>query len=211
MKALYSIIAMATILLSACTTLPKPQVNSAIIDYQILSNHNIYASESNSVSFDYTPIGSFSFYAVGGYDDVKGYYDPINPTIYDLYAKLIQDAQKKNANGIINFNITTRYSFLSNRSNCLTIDASGMLINIPGKPQPFYECIEKGEDSVIILRESENELIAISKTKLRKYVVEELCKGRKENIQFWWYDNNFANFVNGEVKYGNIETDDSDY
>lgn len=73
------------------------------------------------------------------------------------------------------------------------------------------ECIEKGEDSVIILRESENELIAISKTKLRKYVVKELCKRRKENIQFWWYDNNFANFVNGEVKYSNIETDNSDY
>lgn len=73
------------------------------------------------------------------------------------------------------------------------------------------ECIEKGKDSVIILRESENKLIAISKTKLRKYVVEELCKGRKENIQFWWYGNNFANFVNGEVKYSNIETDNSDY
>ena len=110
-----------TVLFSACNAILKPQVNSAVIDYKILSNHNIFASEANSVYFEYTPIGSFSFYAVGGYDETN-IYKELNPCIYDVYAEIIKKAKDCNANGIINFKISippnTKAEFMFKDFHC---------------------------------------------------------------------------------------------
>lgn len=192
-----------TILLSACSVIPKPETNSAVIDYSILSNHNIFASESNSVYFEYKPVGSFSFYAVGGLEDYNNGYKEVNPTIYDLYAEIIKKAKDCNANGIINFNVSTRYTYNYGSKYYRTLEASGMLINIPDKPETFYEFNETASGKIILLNQDKNNLIAVSKNKLKKSDIEEIIKSRKGNIQFWWYDNNYANFTNGELIYGN--------
>lgn len=191
-----------TVLFSACNAILKPQVNSAVIDYKILSNHNIFASEANSVYFEYTPIGSFSFYAVGGYDETN-IYKELNPCIYDVYAEIIKKAKDCNANGIINFKISTQYKYYNSTRYHTVLEASGMLINIPGKPETFYEFQETANDKIILLKQDENNLIAVSKNKLKKSDVEEIIKNRKGNIQFWWYDNNYANFTNEELIYDN--------
>lgn len=57
MKNLFLLI-LIVVVLSSCATLPSPQSYVGMIDYTELTQRGLFVTESNSVSFDYEPIGS---------------------------------------------------------------------------------------------------------------------------------------------------------
>lgn len=137
------------IALSSCVTyLPVPKSLIGMIDYSGLTNRGIFVTESNSVSFDYEPIGSIYVEEVGGWirkdgkensSDLKeDYY--INsssrkkiyqaPDIQTMYEKLAIKLKDVGANGLINLKITSTSEF--DQLSKTTVDKiviTGMAIN----------------------------------------------------------------------------------
>ncbi len=111
------------------------EVNVSTIDYAKLSNSKgFFISESNSVSFEYTPIGSISIECVSGNDGVESELNWSttkykHASIEDGFKKLIQVSIEKGANGVINVQtkylpaFNTKYAYYPDR-----IIVSGMMI-----------------------------------------------------------------------------------
>ncbi len=61
------------LLLSACATMPKWAYTSysASFDFTEFTNGGFFITESNSVSFDYDPIGSISGVGTSGYEVLR--------------------------------------------------------------------------------------------------------------------------------------------
>ena len=103
-------------LLSGCFSSYKS--TSSIVKY--VTNNNFFMSESNSVSFDYQPIGSVRSLVTSGYERNKF----IKVTPEEALQVLYMEAEKNGANGIINLKIEYHYS----KGTIEAVSASGMAI-----------------------------------------------------------------------------------
>lgn len=115
------------VLFTACVpslNLPSPWSKFTMADYSMFTQNEIFVTESNSVSFDYTPIGSVHSQAVGGWVKRDGKDTPIvpkdddyyinskarkkmykSPQLQDAFNTLIENMKSIGANGIINLRI----------------------------------------------------------------------------------------------------------
>lgn len=87
----------------ASCMMPSPSSFLGVIDYSPLIKNGIYVTESNSVNFKYTPIGSVISEDIAGYE--KGNY--IRPNIEVAFDKIKNKMKELDANGIINLKITS--------------------------------------------------------------------------------------------------------
>lgn len=85
---LHTLIAMAFIAcLSSCvTSYPERREYIGMINYSEFEKNDLFATESNSVNFDYTPIGSLLIEDVGGMDSRKTTSSLSNGGGDDLYS-----------------------------------------------------------------------------------------------------------------------------
>ena len=137
------------IVLSSCATyLPAPKSVIGMVDYSGLTNRGIFVTESNSVSFDYEPIGSIYVEEVGGWIRKDGKPDSVDPKeayyvnsssskkvyqapdIQTVYVKLANKLKEVNANGLINLKITSTSEFNQlSKTTVGKIVITGMAIN----------------------------------------------------------------------------------
>lgn len=117
-------ISLITLLLSSCATLKPPYSRfSNTVDFSEYTRKGFFITESNSVSFNYDPLGSLTSVVQGGYevlgreaissnDEVYGvnakvtYGEFIPASIDDALDELYNSARELGANGIINFKLT---------------------------------------------------------------------------------------------------------
>lgn len=130
MKKLLSPFLFVAIILSSCGTLPKPQSNVGTIDYTPLIKEGIYITESNSVNFDYTAVGSVIATEKGGWvnETVK------RPYVEDAFKNIIKELKRIGANGIINLSITSSVELsedILSKAYVSVITVKGMAIKIP--------------------------------------------------------------------------------
>lgn len=130
MKRILYFLVLASILVSCNTSMVlSPKQYSACIDYGYLSQRGIFLTESNSVSFEYEPLGSLYVECTGGY--VKNDKGNSNNTVEDIYLKrnpkysyqpaTVEDAfdmalgelKRLRGNGIINLRINTTSEYVS--------------------------------------------------------------------------------------------------
>ena len=128
---------MPILALASCTTVnvPAPKQYAATIDYTYLSQKGIFVTESNSVSFDYEPLGSLYVECLGGWvkkkhkdgDVMEDIYmaNPgsvmyLKPTIEEAYQLVLSEIKKLRANGVINLKISTVSEF--NSTYKVTVD-----------------------------------------------------------------------------------------
>jgi hypothetical protein len=115
---------MPILALASCTTVnvPAPKQYASTIDYAYLSQKGIFVTESNSVNFDYEPLGSIYVECTGGWvkkkykegDDMEDIYMTtlgsvkyLPPTFEDAYQLILSEVKKLRANGVINLKIRT--------------------------------------------------------------------------------------------------------
>lgn len=117
-------ISLIALLLSSCTTLKPPYSRfSNTVDFSEYTRKGFFITESNSVSFNYDPLGSLTSVVQGGYevlgretissnDEVYGtnakvtYGEFISASIDDALEELYNSARELGADGIINFKLT---------------------------------------------------------------------------------------------------------
>lgn len=127
-KILFYIIIAFTI--SSCVTLPAPKSSVGIIDYTPLIKEGIFVTESNSVNFDYTAIGSIIATEKGGWTNgsVK------RPTADAALKNIIKELNRLGANGIINLMVTSSVEMSEDMMTKVFIPVvtiKGMAIKIP--------------------------------------------------------------------------------
>lgn len=143
----------AASLLTSCSVIGPGMYSATAINYQRFNEQGFFITESNSVSFDYTPISSVSALFTNGWierevvdenkpkklskfkDDV---YNTDGPKTKQVYVRgtpdgvtdlLVDEAMKMGANGIINFSYDPVYSYSKDGSATLSgWTASGMAI-----------------------------------------------------------------------------------
>lgn len=90
------------ILVSSCVTLPQPSFEIGVIDYSPLLNNGIFVTESNSVNFDYTALGSVIAIEKGGWNNgIKK-----RPSTEVVFNGIIKELENIGANGLINLNVS---------------------------------------------------------------------------------------------------------
>lgn len=129
MKGVFNLLMLA-VLLASCSTVnvPSPKQYASCIDYGYLSQKGVYVSESNSVNFEYEPLGSLYVECTGGWvknsqrsaqssmEDIyynkgqKVVYQPA--TVEDAFSQALGELKKLRGNGIINFKINTISEYL---------------------------------------------------------------------------------------------------
>ena len=102
---------------------PKYYITSGCVDFSNLTKDGFFITESNSVNFDYKPIGSIYSYISSGVS--KRNYTWINANYDDALIELKREAVSRGSNGIINlsYNITRDKSY-----NTLSVYLEGMAI-----------------------------------------------------------------------------------
>lgn len=119
----YLVLVLITALLSSCAAKYPYKRYSTVVDFEKYTSQGFFITESNSVSFDYNPIGSVSAVIESGYevigskvndqrDDVYSfkstnvkYGDYIDTNINDVIEEIVIIADEAGADGIINLNI----------------------------------------------------------------------------------------------------------
>lgn len=95
-----------TIIVSMSSCFPLEQMTvTEIKDYSSLTDKGIFVTEANSVNFDYTPIGSVVSTTLSGIDASGRYLLNMDKAFDNIAEELL----KKEANGLINLNITSSY------------------------------------------------------------------------------------------------------
>ena len=97
---IFTLVALSLSLFS-CST-PQYTITAAI-DYSEFTKKGIFVTESNSVNFEYQPVGSVLSLSVGEVRNLLPYKVNINQTFQEMADELI----KMNANGLINLRITS--------------------------------------------------------------------------------------------------------
>lgn len=98
-----------------------PYVKSVgYIDYTMYDN-GFFITESNSVSFDYKSLGSISALVLSGYQGSEY----VRASAQDGVTALVEEAMKKNGNGVIALKITPYTDFQTRQSGYFV---SGMSI-----------------------------------------------------------------------------------
>lgn len=118
------------LILGACGSYPKPESRIGVIDYTPLIKAGIFVTESNSVNFDYTAVGSIIATEKGGW--VGGNYQ--RPSTENALKNIIKGLEDMGANGIINLNISSSVEMsedLMSKTYVAVITVKGMAIKIP--------------------------------------------------------------------------------
>lgn len=92
--------ALLIFILSSCTTL-TPISYVKTLDYRPLIENGLFVTESNSVSFEYTSIGSLFAQETDGW--INGQF--VTPRIKNMYNNILLEAQRLGANGLINMSV----------------------------------------------------------------------------------------------------------
>lgn len=101
---------------------PSIYMNSYVIDLSKYNSQGLFITESNSVMFDYDPVGLVGTFG-GGKEFVKGGTTKLL-TLEDVFSKFVEDCKSKGANAVINIKIEQKYD----QSNGNTFYISGMAI-----------------------------------------------------------------------------------
>ena len=119
MRKVFFLITLSAVL-SACSAVKYKEayrVRESIVDYSRYAEDGFFITESNSVSFEYTPIGSVSVSISPGYDvigkEIDQYERLVNKygeelktaNIYDAIDQLKLRCEEMGANGVINLTI----------------------------------------------------------------------------------------------------------
>jgi len=129
--------AVISVLFSSCVVVSKYRLTAYVFDYSKYNEKNFFITESNSVNFNYKPIGSISVTTVSGSierdpEKVYLYYDPSTykeAKLEDAFKKLYEVAIEKGANGVINVQTTFTGEFtIGNIIYPNKCTVSGMLI-----------------------------------------------------------------------------------
>lgn len=118
------------LVLGACGTYPKPESRIGVIDYTPLIKAGIFVTESNSVNFDYTAVGSIIATEKGGW--VDGEYQ--RPSTENALKNIIKELESMGANGLINLSISSSVEMsedLMSKVYVAVITVKGMAIKIP--------------------------------------------------------------------------------
>lgn len=120
---LLSIICVSAASLTSCAPKMQYVASSSYINYQTYVDQGVYITESNSVNFDYTPLGSVSAIVFPGYvkatrpsqyqyNDLNGkpqlteeYNKWKSADVQDAIALVVEKAKQQGGNGVINFSI----------------------------------------------------------------------------------------------------------
>ena len=138
-----TLLLLTAISFSSCMSIrPATSTSSYSIDYSKFADKGFFITESNSVSFNYTPLSSVYSSQTSGYElllvngvvqKTSSYNGPAVPKTTKTYidaspeavlSALYENAIKQGANGIINLNITS----ITSVSGRPTITATGMAI-----------------------------------------------------------------------------------
>lgn len=123
--------------MSSCITTSKYAVHTGMVDFKKYNNKGFFITQSNSVSFEYEPIGYVSTIIFSGYDesqkpnqkktslagpDIGKHHVASNEEAFDaLYEKCTNEG----ANGIINVDFST---IKNQQGNIVSVQANGMAI-----------------------------------------------------------------------------------
>ena len=130
------LLAVMALFLNSCVTIGKYMVNYVTIDYSKYTEKGFFITESNSVNFDYKPIGSISIESVSGNvavesnDSYSEHYKPAS--LKDAFDKLHTIGLEKGANGVINVKMDYLNSFKDPSSGVIYMGrwvVTGMLIS----------------------------------------------------------------------------------
>ena len=119
----YIILLLVTLVFSSCgslTTIEQHTITS-IVDYSEFAKNGIYVTESNTVNFDYVPIGSVVSVTTGALSDFTS--APVD--VDKAFKKVCEELKEKKANGLINLRIVTSYN-----SSLYHMTVSGMAIRL---------------------------------------------------------------------------------
>ncbi len=132
MKKIVLTLFFTTLFLSSCVTPPKYRAFHYADDFKYLTEKGIFVTTSNTVIFDYKPIGIITSVSLGGIDENEkkkqqkeltdlqkqqmadyGGYIPSNTykeaNLQDAFKELYKGLQEIDANGIINLKIERSY------------------------------------------------------------------------------------------------------
>lgn len=118
------------LILSSCASLPEPESRVGVIDYTPLIKAGIFVTESNSVNFDYTAVGSIVATEKGGWINGRAK----RPETQDALKSITKELERMGANGIINLNIISSVEMsddLMSKTFVSVITVKGMAIKIP--------------------------------------------------------------------------------
>jgi uncharacterized protein YbjQ (UPF0145 family) len=140
----------AVFLLASCAVKYPYRNYSSVIDFTEVITDGFFITESNSVSFQYDPLGSVTSVVESGYEVLGSKTHEANDDVYshtatsnvkfgryiyaraeDVISELISAAQSLGANGIINLKITYTPSVYDKYGNVISPSAyiaSGMAI-----------------------------------------------------------------------------------
>lgn len=150
--------------MSSCVTLEQMTVTE-FRDYTPFTERGIFVTEANNVNLDYTPLGSVVSTTRGAVQNLLSYTVDLNEAFESIAEELI----KKDANGLINLNISTTYS-----NNMYYTTVTGMAIQIKNPKLKFEkhqkvvektssECVIDGIKALIIQRRPSGIFISTDK------------------------------------------------
>ena len=135
MKKIVLLLLAIPILFSCSVKYPYKEYYS-FFDYSEHIKKGFFITESNSVNFDYTPIGTVSFIMRSGYEEIEkrdssiyGEYKDID--VEKAITSIVNIAKMKNANGIINLKVEFVPAVFEKRKNVILgngVIISGMAI-----------------------------------------------------------------------------------
>lgn len=133
--------------LGSCTPKIPYVATTSYIDYQPYSKQGVFITESNSVSFHYTPLGSVTAAVKSGYEKKTrvsdSYYTDYNgvkrsatekydafkwATPEDGVALMVESVKEKGGNGIINLRIEPITEIIDKKVVCTGYLLTGMAI-----------------------------------------------------------------------------------
>lgn len=129
--------------MSSCVTLEQMTVTE-FRDYTPFTERGIFVTEANNVNLDYTPLGSVVSTTRGAVQNLLSYTVDLNEAFESIAEELI----KKDANGLINLNISTTYS-----NNMYYTTVTGMAIKIKNpelKPEKHKKVVENTSSECVI-------------------------------------------------------------
>lgn len=150
--------------MSSCVTLEQMTVTE-FRDYTPFTERGIFVTEANNVNLDYTPLGSVVSTTRGAVQNLLSYTVDLNEAFESIAEELI----KKDANGLINLNISTTYS-----NNMYYTTVTGMAIQIKNPKLKFEkhqkvvektssECVIDGIKALVIQRRPSGIFISTDK------------------------------------------------
>lgn len=144
-KSIISFAILAALSLSGCRIYsPQYSVESIMVDYEYYNNNDFYLTEANSVSFNYSPIGSINATSSSGYmtnekllqefNEIYGQSgkkikknDWVGASVYEALDAAVNKAKAQGANAIINLKISQSYRY-ENKMKVLEFVVTGMAI-----------------------------------------------------------------------------------